>query len=195
MRAATQVLRINLLPYRQAARRRRVQELLWLLGGGALLGVLLALGTGAWLQLRLDDQALRQEGWRNAMRQVDGVLASGQRLQREAALLAARRQAIGQLQAQRNASVTMLGALAQAVPVGVALHGVRQDASGLRLQGQAASQDAVAALLLALAQAKPQSAPELLEVRQATGGVEWTIRLAWTSPAAPAPPSWKAGGG
>lgn len=194
MTAAAQVLRINLLPHRHAARRRRVQELLWLLGGGALLGLLLALGTGAWLQLRLDDQTRRQEGWRSALRQVDGVLASGQHLQREAALLAARRQAIGQLQGQRNAWVAMLGALAQAVPVGVVLHSVRQEASGLRLQGQAASQDAVAALLLALAQAAPQSAPELLEVRQATGGVEWTIRLAWTSPAAPAPPSGKAGG-
>lgn len=195
MRAAAQVVRINLLPYRHAARRRRVQELLWLLGGGAMLGLLLALGAGAWLQLRLDDQALRQEGWRSAMRQVDGVLAGGQRLQREAALLAARRQAIGQLQAQRNAWVAMLGALAQAVPAGVALHGVRQEASGLRLQGQAATQDAVAALLLALAQSAPQSAPELLEVREGAGAVEWTIRLAWTSPAAPAPPSRKAGGG
>lgn len=195
MRAAAQVVRINLLPYRHAVRRRRVLELLWLLGGGAVLGLLLALGAGAWLQLRLDDQALRQEGWRSAMRQVDGVLAGGQRLQREAALLAARRQAIGQLQAQRNAWVAMLGALAQAVPAGMALHSMRQEASGLRLQGQAATQDAVAALLLALAQSAPQSAPELLEVREGAGAVEWTIRLAWTSPAAPAPPSRKAGGG
>ena len=49
----------------------------------------------------------------------------------------------------------------------------------VRLQGQAVSQEKVAALLLALAQAAPWSRPEVMEVRGAAdGAVEWTIRLA-----------------
>ncbi|MNF11213.1 hypothetical protein D3C80_2123770 [compost metagenome] len=49
----------------------------------------------------------------------------------------------------------------------------------VRLQGQAVSQEKVAALLLALEQAAPWSRPEVLEVRGAAdGAVEWTIRLA-----------------
>ena len=79
----------------------------------------------------------------------------------------------------------MFDVLARAMPAGVALHGVRQEAAMVRLQGRAISQDQVAALLLALADAAPWSRPELLEVRGAAdGAVEWTIRLAWPAPSA-----------
>ena len=179
MTAVAQVPGINLLPHRQAARRRRSQLLLWQLAGGAALGLLLALVAGAWLQHLLDAQLRRQQGWRHAMQQVNAVLVSGQRVQGETAALLLRQQAIANLQAQRHAWVRMLDVLAQAMPAGVALHSVRQETALVRLQGQAASQDKVAALLLALEQAAPWSRPELLEVRGAAdGAVEWTIRLA-----------------
>ncbi|MGK5076850.1 PilN domain-containing protein [Janthinobacterium sp. HLX7-2] len=164
-----------------------MQLLLWQLAGGALLGLLLALGAAAWLQARLDAYARRQDGWRSAMQQVDVALATGKRVHGETAALLARQQAIAGLQEQRNAWVRMLEALARAMPAGVVLHSVRQEAAMVRLQGHAVSQDKVAALLLALADAAPWSRPELLEVRGvADGAVEWTIRLAWPGSAASA---------
>lgn len=179
MTGVAQVPGINLLPHRQAARRRRSQLMLWQLAAGAVLGLLLALAAGAWLQHQLDAQLRRQEGWRHAMQQVNAVLASGERVQGETAALLLRQQAIANLQAQRHAWVRMLDVLAQAMPAGVALHSVRQETALVRLQGQAASQDKVAALLLALEQAAPWSRPEVIEVRGAAdGAVEWTIRLA-----------------
>lgn len=180
MRAVAEVVPcINLLPYRQAARRKRSQLLLWQLAGGALLGLLLALAAGAWLQHQLDAQLRRQEGWRNAMLQINTVLAAGKRVQGETAALLLRQQAIARLQEQRNAWARMLAALAQAMPAGVALHSVHQETAMVRLQGHAVSQEKVAALLLTLAQAAPWSRPEVLEVRGAAdGAVEWTIRLA-----------------
>lgn len=182
MKTVAEVSCINLLPYRPAARRRRMQLLLWQLAGGALLGLLLALASGAWLQHRLDAQLRRQQDWRNAMQQLDAVLLAGKRVQGETAALVLRQQAIAGLQEQRHAWVRMLAALAQAMPAGAALHSVRQETALVRLQGQAVSQDKVAALLLALEQAAPWSRPEVLEVRSAADGtVEWTIRLALAS--------------
>ena len=179
MTAVAQVPRINLLPHRQAVRRRRSQLLLWQLACGALLGLLLALAAGAWLQQQLDAQLRRQEGWRHAMQQVNAVLVSGKRVQGETAALLLRQQAIANLQAQRHAWVRMLDVLAQAMPAGVALHSVHQETALVRLQGHAVAQDKVAALLLALEQAAPWSRPEVIEVRGASeGAVEWTIRLA-----------------
>lgn len=179
MTAVAQVPGINLLPHRQAARRRRSQLLLWQLAGGAMLGLLLALAAGAWLQHQLDAQLRRQEGWRHAMQQVNAVLATGKRVQGETAALLLRQQAIANLQAQRHAWVRMLDVLAQAMPAGVALRSVRQETALVRLQGHAVAQDKVAALLLALEQAAPWSRPEVIEVRGAAeGAVEWTIRLA-----------------
>ena len=181
-------VRVNLLPHRQAARRRRERSLLSLLAGGALMGLLLMLGAGVWLQTRLDACTERQDGWRSALRQVDGLLAEGREVQGEMAVLAARQHAIAGLQAQRNAWVAMFGTLARAMPAGVVLRSVRQEAATVRLQGLAISQDRVAALLQALAQAAPMSAPQLLEVRQGlpearAGAVEWTIQLTLASPA------------
>ncbi|MBG6221987.1 MULTISPECIES: PilN domain-containing protein [unclassified Janthinobacterium] len=194
MKSVAQVPCINLLPHRQAARQRRIQRLLWQLAGGALLGLLLALAAGAWLQLRLDAQLRRQEGWRNAMLQVNASLASGKRVQDETAALLLRQQAIASLQEQRNAWVRMLEVLARAMPAGVSLHSVRQEMTMVRLQGRAATQEQVAALLLALEREAPWSRPELLEVRQEArgavdGAVEWTIRLALASVGAGAPQS------
>ena len=179
MTAVAQVPGINLLPHRQAARRRRSQLLLWQLAGGALLGLLLALAAGAWLQHQLDAQLRRQQGWRHAMQQVNAILATGKRVQGETAALLLRQQAIANLQEQRHAWVRMLDVLAQAMPAGVALHSVHQETALVRLQGHAVAQDKVAALLLALEQAAPWSRPEVMEVRGAAdGAVEWTIRLA-----------------
>ena len=183
MKSVVQVPCINLLPHRQAARRRRMQMLLWQLAGGALLGLLLVLAAGAWLQQQLDAQLRRQEDWRNAMQQVNAILVTGKRVQSETAALVLRQQAIASLQEQRNAWVRMLDALARAMPAGVALHSVRQESAMVRLQGHAISQEKVAALLQALEQAAPWSRPALVEVRlevpgAAEGAVEWTIRLA-----------------
>ncbi|QYG04846.1 PilN domain-containing protein [Janthinobacterium sp. PAMC25594] len=179
MTAVAQVPCINLLPHRQAARRRRSQQLLWQLVGGAVLGLLLALAAGAWLQQQLDVQLRRQQGWRHAMQQVNAILATGKRVQGETAALLLRQQAIANLQEQRHAWVRMLDALARAMPAGVALHSVRQESAMVRLQGHAISQEKVAALLQALEQAAPWSRPEVIEVRGAAdGAVEWTIRLA-----------------
>lgn len=192
MKAAAQLARINLLPHRHAARRRRAQALLWLLAGGALLGLLLSVLAGAWLQHRLDKHLQRQDAARRAMRQAETVLATGQQVRRDTAALLLRQQAIAGLQAQRPAWVHMLVLLARAMPAGVALHSVREEAAMVRLQGHAVSQEQVAALLLALEEAAPWSRPELLEVRDAAGGtasgaVAWTVRLALASGAAPAP--------
>ena len=181
---------INLLPHRAAARKRREQAYLRLLGGGALLGLLLALGAGASMQLSLERMMQRQEGWRLAMQQSDKVVATGQAVQRETQALAARQAAIRQLQIERHTWVAMLAMLARVLPEGVVLHSLHQDGSRLRLQGQAVSQEKVSALLLALGQAAPQSAPELLEVRvpahvakgMGEGAVELTVQLKLASP-------------
>ena len=186
MTPATPAPYVNLLPYRQAARRRRVQALCWLLAGGAALGLLLGLLTAFWLQWRLDAITARQDGWRHATQQFDGVLAGSERLRDETAALLARRQEMAGLQEQRNGAVRLLDMLAQAMPPGVVLRSVRQETAMVRLQGHAVAQDKVAALLLALAVAAPSSKPELLEVRGAAdGAVEWTLRVAAPASAAP----------
>ena len=186
MRAQAAVC-INLLPHRHAARRQRERDVLRLLAGGVLCGVLLALAAAAALGMAIADHEQRQEHWRAAMRRSDGAIAAARLAQREMAVLAARQQAVAGLQAQRNDWVIVFEALArgvQAVPGGVTLQVVRQDGNRLTLQGRAASQDQVSALLLALAQTLPGCQPQLQEVRQpgaARASMEFTLQLSLTS--------------
>lgn len=179
---------VNLLPHRPAARRQRERQLLRQLAGGVLLGVALALMAGIALGIAIDKQTRQQAQWQAAMRERDGAIAAAQLAQRETAVLAARRQAVHLLQARRNDAVIVLDALARAVPAGVTLHSLRQDGARLVLAGRAPSQQAVSALLLALAQALPGSTPQLQEVRApvaSAGGVELSVH--WALPPSLAP--------
>lgn len=185
---ASAMVFVNLLPHRPAARRQRERQVLRQLAGGVLLGAALALMAGVALGIAIDKQTRRQAQWQAAMRERDGAIAAAQRAQRETAVLAARRQAVHLLQARRNDAVIVLDALARAVPAGVTLHSLRQDGARLVLAGRAPSQQAVSALLLALAQALPGSTPQLQEVRApvpAAGGVELTVH--WTLPSSLSP--------
>ena len=173
---------INLLPHRPAARRQRERQLLHQLACGVLLGAALALMAGFALGIAINKQTRQQAHWQAAMHESDGAIAAAQQAQRETAVLAARRQAVHVLQAQRNDAVIVLDALARAVPAGVILHSLRQDGSRLVLAGRAPSQQAVSALLLALAQALPGSTPQLQEVRapasMSGGAVELSVHWA-----------------
>lgn len=182
--SAPAVVSINLLPYRPAARRQRERDVLRLLAGGVLCGVLLALAAGAALGAAIAAGERRQQQWRAAIHRSDGAIAAARLAQRETAALAARRQAVAGLQAQRNDWVIVLDALAralQSVPAGITLHALRQDGRRLTLQGRAPSQDQVPALLLALAQVLPGCQPQLQEVRQLAGasqaGMAFTLQL------------------
>lgn len=179
-------LRVNLLPHRAAARRRRERLLLWWLAGGALAGLLLALLAGLGLSMRSTAHARQTQHWQQASAALAGAQAAARQVQREGSVLAARQQAVAQLQAQRNDWVLLLSALARAVPPGVTLHGLRQQGRQLRLEGRAPAQEQVAALLEALALALPQSRPALLEVRATpAAGVELTLQLQWPAACPP----------
>lgn len=182
--SANAMVFVNLLPHRPAARRQRERQVLRQLAGGVLLGAALALMAGLALGIAIDQQTRRQAQWQAAMRERDGAIAAAQLAQRETAVLAARRQAVHLLQAQRNDAVIVLDALARAVPAGVTLHSLRQDGARLVLAGRAPSQQAVSALLLALAQALPGSTPQLQEVRAPapSAGGEVELSVHWTLP-------------
>lgn len=180
---------VNLLPHRPAARRQRERQVLRQLAGGVLLGAALALVAGLALGIAIDQQTRQQARWQAAMRERDGAIAAAQLAQRETAVLAARRQAVHLLQARRNDAVIVLDALARAVPAGVTLHSLRQEGARLVLAGRAPSQQAVSALLLALAQALPGSTPQLQEVRAPapTAGDAVELSVHWTLPSGLAP--------
>lgn len=181
-------IRINLLPHRTRMRQRRERLLLLWLAGGALSGLLLVLVAGAAIHISTAGYLQRAQDLRRASSTLVEAARAVRQAQQEIAQLTARQQAVSQLQAQRNDPVQLLITLAQAVPAGVTLHGLRQEGAQVRLEGRAPAQQQVTQLMAALAQALPQAHPQLLEVRAAqAGGVELVLQLHWPARACTAP--------
>ena len=156
---------INLLPHREAARKKRQDVFNASLGASALAGGLIAGIVFLWLQ----GQISSQEGLNNLLtqeiRKLDAQIKDISALEAEIAALRARQQAVENLQADRNMPVHLLSELTRQFPEGVFITSMRQDNQLISMQGTAQSQERVSELLRNLAYHSPWfTKPELIEI-------------------------------
>jgi type IV pilus assembly protein PilN len=159
------VILINLLPHREAARKRR-RELFYLaLGSSVVAGGLIA-GSLYLLELsNIAHQRERNELLQSEIRKLDAQIKDIANLQQEIAGLRARQQAVEDLQADRNMPVYLLNELVRQLPDGVFLSSVRQDNQTVTLTGVAQSNERVSELLRNLGNNSPWlTRPELVEI-------------------------------
>ncbi|MCZ8253784.1 MAG: PilN domain-containing protein [Hylemonella sp.] len=156
---------INLLPHREAARKKRQDVFNASLGASALAGGLIAGVVFLWLQ----GQISSQEGLNNLLTQeiqkLDAQIKDIAALEAEISALRARQQAVENLQADRNMPVHLLSELTRQFPEGVFITSMREDNQLISLQGTAQSQERVSELLRNLAYHSPWfTKPELIEI-------------------------------
>ena len=162
---------INLLPHREAARKKRQDIFNLSLGVSALVGGVIAGIIFLWLQGQIASQQylntiLTQENAR-LDKQIKDIAA----LEAEIAALRARQQAVENLQADRNMPVYLLMELTRQFPEGVYITSMKQDNQLLTLQGTAQSNDRVSELLRNLAYNSPWlNKPELVVIEAGSSG-------------------------
>ena len=184
---------INLLPHREAARKRQKEQFYTQLGLSALLGGMICGAVFTWYQGQIDSQQSRNSFLQAEVTKLEAEIKDIATLQREIASLRARQTAVEDLQADRNLPVHMLNELVKQLPEGVYLRSMRQENQSLLLQGVAQSQERVSELLRNLANSSPWlTKPELVEIVAATMPVSgreqrrvanFTIRATLTRPA------------
>jgi type IV pilus assembly protein PilN len=139
--------RINLIPWREAERKRKRQEF----GVGAL-GALVAAGAIAFLVSLQMGAAINNQNARNQYlneeiakldKQITEILALEQQKQR----LGARIQVIEQLERSRPEIVHVFDQLVRTIPDGVSLTGLKQTDRKLQLKGLAQSSTRVASYM------------------------------------------------
>lgn len=156
---------INLLPHREAARKRRREAFYISLGLAALLGGLVAVGIYGWFQAQITNQEAKNNYLQGEIKRLDAQIKDIARLQDEIASLKARQQAVEDLQADRNLPVHLLTEVARQLPTGVYINSLRQDNQTIVLQGVAQSNERVAELLRNLSGGTPWlTRPELIEI-------------------------------
>ncbi|MHB8951261.1 MAG: PilN domain-containing protein [Rhodoferax sp.] len=156
---------INLLPHREAARKRRKDAFNVSLGLAALTGGLLAGAVFLAFQSQISAQQGRNQMLQTEIKRFDAQIKDIAGLESEITALRARQQAVEDLQADRNLPVHLLTELVKQLPDGVYIVSMRQDNQTVTLQGVAQSNERVSELLRNLGNNTPWfSKPELIEI-------------------------------
>lgn len=156
---------INLLPHREAARKRRRELFYASLGVSAVVGGLIAGGIYGWYANQIGVQQARNEQLQGEIKRLDGQIKDIANLQKEITALRARQKAVEDLQADRNMPVHLLNELVRQLPDGVYVTSVKQDNQLVTLTGVAQSNERVSELLRNLGNNSPWlTRPELVEI-------------------------------
>jgi type IV pilus assembly protein PilN len=162
---------INLLPHREAARKRRKDLFNVSLGLSALMGAVIAGVVFLWFQAGIARQQVNNALLEREIGKLDGQIKDISGLETEIAALRARQQAVEDLQSDRNLPVHLLSELAHQLPDGVYVNKMAQLEQQVTLTGVAQSNDRVSELLRNLANNTPWFAkPELVEITSGTLG-------------------------
>lgn len=188
---------INLLPHREAARKRQKDQFFTQLGLSAMLGGVIGGAIFTWYQGQISTQQERNRFLTQEIAKLDKEIKDIATLQQQIASLRARQTAVEDLQAGRNLPVYLLEELVNQLPEGVFLRTMKQQGSSVLMTGTAQSQERVSELLRNLSNNSPAlTRPELVEIisastpisgRDARRVANFTMRVTLRKPAAAAP--------
>jgi type IV pilus assembly protein PilN len=157
--------RINLLPWREEARRERQRQFLYSLMGTLVLGAILVLMVSLFFDQRISNQESRNQRIQQEINLLERRIVRIAELERTRDRLLSRKQIIESLQASRSLTVELLDKLAKTIPVGITLNNVRQQGQNLTLLGTSQSNARVSAYLQSLEGMDLFVRPELQYVR------------------------------
>ncbi|MDI1275166.1 PilN domain-containing protein [Polaromonas sp.] len=156
---------VNLLPHREAARKRRREAFFVALGISALVGGLLCGAVYSWYQTQISGQQGKNAFLKTEITRLENQIKEIAGLQQEIAALRARQMAVEDLQGNRNLPVYLLDELVRQLPDGVYITSMKQDNQVVLLTGVAQSNERVSELLRNLGNNSPWlTRPELIEI-------------------------------
>ena len=156
---------VNLLPHREAARKRQRELFFIALGIAVVVGGLICGGIYSWYQAQIAGQQAKNTTLKNEITKLDGQIKDIASLQQEITALRARQTAVEDLQGNRNLPVYLLDELARQLPDGVYITSMKQENQVVQLGGVAQSNERVSELLRNLGNNSPWlTKPELIEI-------------------------------
>jgi len=159
------VILINLLPHREAARKRRQETFYATLVAAALFGALVSGLVYAWYEAQISNQRGKNQFLQTEIKRLETQIKDVATLEAEIASLRARQQAVEDLQADRNLPVHLLNEITRQLPEGVFLSSLRHQNLSVTITGTAQSNERVSELLRNFSNNSPWlTKPELVEI-------------------------------
>lgn len=156
---------VNLLPHREAARKRRRETFFATLGVAALVGGLICGAVYSWYLAQIENQRSKNNFLKTEITRLENQIKEISTLQAEIAALRARQNAVEDLQGNRNLPVYLLSELVKQLPDGVYINSMKQENQTVLISGVAQSNERVSELLRNLSNNSPWlTRPELIEI-------------------------------
>ena len=156
---------INLLPHREAAKKRRKEAFQVNMVLGALGGLLIAALIYWYFQMMIEGQQNKNNLLRSEIKVLETQIKEIEGLEAEITALRARQKAVEDLQSDRNLPVHLLNELVKQLPDGVYVTSLKQADQVVTMQGMAQSNERVSEMLRNLTNNTPWfSKPELVEI-------------------------------
>lgn len=180
--------RINLLPWREAERKRIRQEFGVGAVGALLVGGLIAFLVNWQIQGAIDSQNERNQYLKGEISQLDKQIAEILQLEEQKARLKARIDVIEQLERSRPEVVHLFDQLVRTLPDGVHLTSVKQNGRRIQLRGVAQSSTRVATYMRNIDASEWLTNPsvDIIETKGSSdAGAEFALQAAQENPQLP----------
>jgi len=161
------MIRINLLPWREARRKARNLQFYILMGMVAGLAASIVLLVHGYYATRISTQTDRNRFVKDENTKLDKEIEEIKKLKEEIQALLSRKQVIETLQADRAQTVYLLEQLVRQTPDGIYLKSIRQTGSKVNLTGYAQSNARVSTLMRNLEASPYLENPDLVEIKAA----------------------------
>ena len=156
---------INLLPHREAARKRRKEAFQATMFGSFLIGLVIAGAIYWWFQMMITAQQERNAFLQGEIKILEDQIKEIATIEDEISALKARQKAVEDLQSDRNLPVHLLNDLVRQIPEGAYITNIKQTENVIAMQGVAQSNERVSEMLRNLTDNTPWlSKPELVEI-------------------------------
>lgn len=133
------MIRINLLPHREAKRRDRRQQFYVLLGSVAVLAGLIWFLGFSIINTEISAQTAKNDFLKGEIASLDKEIAEIKKLKEQTELLLARKRVIEALQANRTETVHLFNELVRQVPEGIYFKSIKQTGAKVLVTGYAQS--------------------------------------------------------
>ncbi len=164
------MIRINLLPWREARRKAHNLQFFILMGMVAGLAASIVLLVHGYYATRISTQTERNRFLKDENAKLDKEIEEIKKLKEEIQALLSRKQVIETLQADRAQTVYLLEQLVRQTPDGVYLRSVKQTGNKVNLTGYAQSNARVSTLMRNFEASPYLENPDLVEIKAATVG-------------------------
>ena len=162
--------RINLLPWREAERKKRQRDFGVALGGGVVAGIAVITLTIFAYNSMIDNQKARNDRLTQEISVLQKSIEEIDGLERQKERLLARMEIIEQLQKSRPEIVHLFDEIARRLPEGVYLTGIKQTGSRVEVRGIAQSSTRVSAFMRQIDASEWMTDPEVDHVETKQSG-------------------------